>query len=85
MINNVLDVDLVNSLIQEYAGTPDVIVYASAQRCAFVPCTEAFRVVCDFRSDDASSAVQIVASDFSGRVLIDPIGTGVGEHRKTSA
>ncbi|AYM76402.1 hypothetical protein D9M09_11850 [Janthinobacterium agaricidamnosum] len=79
---NVLDVNLVDSLIREYVGTKDVIVYASSHQCALVSCTEAYELICEYRRNDASATVQVVASDFSGRVMVEPIGTGVGEHRK---
>lgn len=79
--DNVLDVNLVDSLIQEYVGTDEVIVYSSARQCSFVSRPEAFEIICEYQRNDASAAVQVVASDFSGRILVEPIGTGVGEYR----
>ena len=80
--NNVLDVNLVDSLIQEYAGTDELIVYSSARQCCFISRPEAYDIICEYQRNDASVAVQVVASDFSGRILVEPTGTGVGEHRK---
>ena len=79
---NVLNVGLVDSLIREYVDTKDVIVYASVHQCALVSRSEAYELICEYRRNDASATVQVVASDFSGRVMVEPIGTGVGEHRK---
>ena len=36
----------------------------------------------DYRLNDAHARVQVVAADFSGRIVIEPIGVGVGERRK---
>jgi hypothetical protein len=80
--DNVLDASLVDSLIQEYAGTNDVIVYSSVRQCCFVARPEAYKIICEYQRSAPSIAVQVVASDFSGRILVEPIGTGVGEHRK---
>lgn len=80
--DKVLDVSLVDSLIQEYAGTNEVIVYSSARQCSLVARPEAFKIICEYQRNAPSTAVQVVASDFSGRILVEPIGTGVGEHRK---
>jgi len=79
--DNALDASLADSLIQEYAGTNDVIVYSSARQSCFVARVEAYRVICEYRRNAPSTAVQVVASDFSGRILVEPVGTGVGEHR----
>ncbi|MES2070028.1 MAG: hypothetical protein V4488_06745 [Pseudomonadota bacterium] len=85
MKNDVLDVVLVNKLIGDYIATQDVIVYASAQNCAYVPSGAAYELICVYRDNDAHADVQVVASDFSGRILIEPIGVGVGENRKVLA
>jgi hypothetical protein len=65
----VLDVSLVDS-------------YSSARQCCFVARPEAYKIICEYQRNAPSTAVQVVASDFSGRILVEPMGTGVGEHRK---
>jgi hypothetical protein len=80
--SDVLDRDLVNKLVDDYVATNDVIVYAGAKDCACVPKAAAFGLIQEYRSNDARARVQVVATDFSGRIVIDPLGVGVGEHRK---
>jgi hypothetical protein len=77
-----LDRDLVSQLIDEYITTQDVIVYASSKDCSHVQKPAAFELIQDYRLNDAHARVQVVAADFSGRIVIEPIGVGVGERRK---
>jgi hypothetical protein len=85
MTDEVLDAGLVMGLINDYIHTEDVIVYASAQKCAHVVMKDAYKLICEFRENSPQSAVQVVASDFSSRVLVEPIGVGVGEIRRMAS
>jgi hypothetical protein len=80
--NSVLDANLVAGLISDFIHTEDVIVYANAQKCEHVATAAAYKLICDYRGQQCSIAVQVVASDFSSRVLIEPIGVGIGEIRR---
>jgi hypothetical protein len=82
MNDEVLDAGLATGLINDYIHTEDVIVYANAQKCAHVVMNDAYKLICEFMENSPQSAVQVVASDFSNRVLVEPIGVGVGEIRK---
>ena len=77
-----LDRDLVSQLIGEYITTQNVIVYASSKDCSYVQKPAAFELIQDYRLNDAHARVQVVAADFLGRIVIEPIGVGVGERRK---
>lgn len=77
-----LDRDLVTRLLDDYIATDEVIVYASAKDCSFVPKAGAFELVQKYRRNDPRAAVQVVAADFSGRIVIEAAGVGVGEHRR---
>lgn len=81
MRNDGLDRDLVGQLIDEYITTQDVIVYASAKDCSYVQKPAAFGLIQEYRLNDAHARVEVVAADFSSRIVIEPIGVGVGERR----
>jgi len=85
MKDEMLDAGLVTGLINDYIHTEDVIVYANAQECAHVLMKDAYNLICEFRENNPQSAVQVVASDFSSRVLVEPIGVGVGEIRRMAS
>lgn len=77
-----LDCDLVGQLIDDYIATEDVIVYASATACSCVEKRAAFGLIREYRLDDPRARVQVVAANFASRIVIEPIGVGVGEHRR---
>ncbi|NNG25540.1 hypothetical protein [Telluria aromaticivorans] len=79
--NDALDRDLVDSLLSDYIATDGVFVYANAKKSSYVPKAAAFQLIQEHRNGDDRMAVQVVASDFSARVAIHPIGVGVGEHK----
>lgn len=85
MKNDVLDADLVTGLINDYIHTKDIMVYANAHRCAHVAMEDAYKLICDYRDSNPLIAVQVVASDFSSRVLIESIGVGIGETRRIAS
>lgn len=85
MKDEMLDAGLVKGLINDYIHTEDVIVYVNAQKCAHVVMKDAYNLICEFREHNPQSAVQVVASDFSSRVLIEPIGVAVGEIRRMAS
>ncbi|QOY93086.1 hypothetical protein IM543_16085 [Massilia sp. UMI-21] len=82
MRSDELDRDLVIQLIDEYITTQDVIVYANAKDCSYVGKPAAFELIQKYRLNDARAPVEVVAADFSSRIVIEPIGVGVGEHRR---
>ena len=77
-----LDRNLVRQLIDEYITTQDILIYASSKNCSHAQKHAAFELIQDYRLNDANARVQVVAADFSGRILIEPIGAGIGERRK---
>ncbi len=79
--NDALDRDLVDGLLNDYVLTHDVFVYASAKKGTYVPKAAAFQAIQEYILSDDRTTVQVVASDFSARVVIRPIGVGVGEHK----
>lgn len=85
MVGGELDRDLVGQLIDQYITTQDVIVYASAKVCAHVQKPAAFELIQYYRLDDARTRVHVVATDFSGRIAIEPIGVGVGNTAKMAS
>lgn len=80
-----LDPELVGKLLSDYIATRDVIVYADRHAGAQVPFDAAFASIIEYRLRNAHARVQVVASDFSSRVVIEPIGVGTGEYRQSSA
>lgn len=82
MRSDELDRNLVNQLIDDYITTEEVIVYASAKDCANVRRPAAFGLIQEYRLNDTCAKVQVVAADFSSRIVVEPIGVGVGEHRR---
>lgn len=79
--NDVLDRDLVDGLLNDYVLTPEVFVYASAKKGTYVARTAAFPAIQEYMLSGDRRTVQVIASDFSARVAIRPIGVGVGEHK----
>ena len=73
-----LDRNLVNQLIDDYITTEEVIVYASAKDCASVRRPAAFGLIQEYRLNDTCAKGQVVAADFSSRIVWNQSELGLG-------
>jgi len=74
-VDGELDRGLVEHLISSYIAGRDVIVYRDARHCACCPVEDAYDVICGYLPH---GRVKLAATDFSGRVIIESSGVGVG-------
>jgi hypothetical protein len=82
MVNGELDRGLVENLISSYITGDEVIVYRDARCCVCCPVANAYDVI---RAYLSHGRVKLAAPDFSGRIIIEPIGVGAGIlHRRNS-
>jgi hypothetical protein len=73
--SGVLAKDAVDQLIAEYISGEHVLIYLSAQECAYCTKAEAFSYIERIYS---LGRLRLASPDFQGRVLIEPIGVGAG-------
>jgi hypothetical protein len=80
MVNGELDRAKLNDLIASYILGGEVIVYADAKHCACCPVENAYDLVREYLPH---GRVKLAAPDFSGLIIIESIGVGVGTFRFT--
>jgi hypothetical protein len=75
MVNGELERGLVENLVTSYIIGDKVIVYRDAQHCTCCPVEDAYDVIREYLPH---GRVKLAATDFSGRIIVEPIGVGAG-------
>ncbi len=71
-----LDKGLFEGLLAKYIEADTVLVYLNSQNAVHCKVSQAYQIVADFLPQ---GQVKMADPRFNGRVIIDPIGVGVGQ------
>lgn len=82
MVNGKLDLSKFERFVCGYINEPNMVFYANSQLAGFGDIQDAFEFT---RTNMADNRIRIASNDFQAKIIIEPVGVGIGHLTSQSA